>query len=298
MQAAKAMLAAKKISTFLLKFGWWLLVLAPFPDEGFCQALPDAPQPQNTLPGRDIKSQSAGNGTNESPPVMNQQTPCLQNPPDKNSPKNCQAHPPSNTDPTSRFVTSGKGAPPLTPMGKLRLAGKDIINPFNLLTIGADSAIAIGSDSHSPYGPGLGGFGRYAGVALTGNVTAEFFGTFLVPSLAHQDPRYHRMPSASVPRRVGHTIIQVVWTKGDSGEDMPNYGTIFGLAAANVLGNLYVPGQDTDPKATATRWATGLATSPIDNILTEFLPDIAKHVNVRVVLFQRIMNSVAKPGSL
>lgn len=168
------------------------------------------------------------------------------------------------------------------------------MDPFNLLTIAADSAIAIGSDSHSPYGPGMSGFGKYYGVAFTGDVTGEFFGTFLIPTLAHQDPRYHRMPQASIPRRVGHAIVQVVRTKADDGSDMPNYGTIFGLAAADLIANAYVPGRDTGPGITVQRWATGIGSAPIDNFITEFLPDIARHINVRVVLFQRILNSVAR----
>jgi hypothetical protein len=291
------MLVSKKISIFVLRVGWWLIVWAAIPSEGHCWELPDAPQPQNTLPGKGNNGQSMGApmGPHRSAPAPGQPA-CAPSASNQQPPQNCQSNDPNNPDPLNKYVTSGKNpAPPLTPMGKLRLAGKDIIDPFNLLTIAADSAIAIGSDSHSSYGPGMAGFGKYAGVALTGDITGEFFGTFLIPSLTHQDPRYHRMQHATIPRRIGHTIVQVVWTKGDNGQNMPNYGSVFGLAAANILGNLYVPGEHTTPGATTARWATGLATAPIDNILTEFLPDVARHVNVRVVLFQRILNSVARP---
>ena len=35
-------------------------------------------------------------------------------------------------------------------------------------------------------------------------------------------------------------------------------------------------------------------TAPIDNFITEFLPDIARHLHVRIVLVQRIINQVAR----
>ena len=33
---------------------------------------------------------------------------------------------------------------------------------------------------------------------------------------------------------------------------------------------------------------------PIDNFITEFLPDVARHIHVQIVLVQRIINQVAK----
>lgn len=280
---------ARKVFTIVLIVGWCPAILLAFPQKLRCLELPDAPEPQNSTPtdGSDKQSQQKP-GTDV---LANPHNPCSSNDLGKNHQPGC-GH---RWDVFSRFVVAGKSAP-LTPEGKLYLAGRSIVDPFNLLTIAADSTIAIGSDSHSPYGPGMKGFGKYYGVALTGDITGEFFGTFLIPTLAHQDPRYHRMPNASIPRRVGHAIVQIVWTKGDDGRDMPNYGTIFGMAAADMLGNLYVPDQHTGPGPTAQRWATGMASAPIDNFITEFLPDVARHINVRIVLFQRIMNGIAREG--
>jgi hypothetical protein len=45
-------------------------------------------------------------------------------------------------------------------------------------------------------------------------------------------------------------------------------------------------------------WKPSLAqhAAPVDNFITEFLPDIASHIHVRVVLVQRIINQVASKG--
>ena len=192
-----------------------------------------------------------------------------------------------------RFLT-GPEVKPLTPKEKAHLAVRNVLDPFNAITILGSSAIAVGSDADSPYGPGMKGFGRSVGVSYTQDITGEFFGTFLIPSIVHQDPHYHRMPNATIQRRISHAIYQVVWTQGDNGEGMVNYAALGGYAIGDEISNLYVPGRDTNLPSSAERYATGLATAPIDNFITEFLPDVARHIHVRVVLIQRIINQVAR----
>lgn len=193
----------------------------------------------------------------------------------------------------ARFVT-GPEVKPLTVEEKGRLAVHNLLDPFNLLTIGGEAAISVAANSHSPYGPGFSGWGRYMGVSFTQDMTGEFFGTFLIPSLDHQDPHYHRMPNASVPRRIVHCIAQIGWTQGDNGRGMVNYADLVGFAIDNEIANLYVPGLQTRVSATAERYATGLATAPIDNFEIEFLPDVARHIHIQIVIVQRIINQVAR----
>ena len=165
----------------------------------------------------------------------------------------------------ARFVT-GPEVKPFTPREKARLAVHNLIDPFNLLTIAGDAGIAVAANSHSGYGPGMTGFERYVGVSFTQDMTGEFFNTFLIPSLVHQDPHYHRMPNASVHRRAFHTVAQVFWTQGDDGRGMVNYANIVGFAIDGAISNLYVPGQQTQFSASAKRYTIALATAPIDNV--------------------------------
>jgi hypothetical protein len=93
---------------------------------------------------------------------------------------------------------------------------------------------------------------------------------------------------------VRHAITQIVWTQGDNGRGMVNYADLVGAAASDEINNLYVPGRQTNASASAERWGIGLATAPIDNFVSEFLPDVARHIHVQVVVIQRIINQVAK----
>lgn len=196
----------------------------------------------------------------------------------------------------ARFLT-GPQVKPLTPREKAWLAVRNVGDPFNILTILGEAGISVAANSHSAYGPGMTGFGRYVGVSFTQDITGEFFGTFLIPSIVHQDPHYHRMPNATIPRRVFHAIAQVVWTQGDNGRGMVNYADLVGYAIDDGIGNLYVPGRRTSLPASAERYAVELATAPADNFITEFLPDVARHIHINVVIVQRIINHVATTNS-
>ena len=124
-------------------------------------------------------------------------------------------------------------------------------------------------------------------------MTGEFFSTFLIPSLAHQDPHYHRMPNMPLRRRLLHVVDAVVIGQSDDGTSMFNYATVAGTICTSAVGNLYVPGRRNSFGASTARIATSLATDPIGNAITEFVPDLARRVNVQVVIVQRIINRVA-----
>ena len=210
-----------------------------------------------------------------------------------------ESHPPCKRTWASRYELFANGPQDklLTPKDKAWLAARNVTDPFNAITILATSAVVVGSDAHSPYGPGMAGFGRNVGVSFAQDMTGEFFGTFLIPSIVHQDPHYHRMEKRSIPRRIFHATYQVVWTQGDNGKGMLNYANLVGFGIDDAISNLYVPGRETDLSATASRYVIGLATAPIGNYITEFVPDVARHIHVQVVILQRIINQVASDES-
>ena len=88
--------------------------------------------------------------------------------------------------------TNGPQVKPMTPSEKRWLAARNVMDPFNAVTILGGSAVAVGMNAHSDYGPGMTGFARYVGVSYSQDITGEFFGTFLIPTIVHQDPHYHR----------------------------------------------------------------------------------------------------------
>ncbi len=194
--------------------------------------------------------------------------------------------------PYQRFLTTNVVIP-MTWQQKGYLALHDLTDPANFGTILGISAITVGADSHSAYGPGLKGFGKSVGVSLLQDATGQFFGAFAIPVIAHQDPRYFRMPHAPLAKRILYSVSRTVISRSDEGRSMPNYATLLTYPIDAELDNLYVPGIHPDGPSTVARIFTGYAFDPANNLLNEFLPDVASRVHVRIIFVQRILNNIA-----
>ncbi|HXB62338.1 MAG TPA: hypothetical protein VNU94_05765 [Acidobacteriaceae bacterium] len=197
-------------------------------------------------------------------------------------------------NPFNRFLSTSEPQP-MTPLQKLQLAYRNLSDPFNLLTVAGTSAIGIAINPHTAYGPGMRGWGYNMGVSFSQEGTAQFFGTFLVSSIFHEDPHYHRMQGAKLWRRAVHVLVSTAVMQSDSGRPIFNYAEFIGSPIDAEIADLYVPDLQTNLKATGQRVAIGIATAPIGTAVAEFLPDIAKRFNIHVILVQWIINQVA-PG--
>jgi hypothetical protein len=180
-----------------------------------------------------------------------------------------------------------------SPEQKFRLAVTNIVNPFNLGTIVGEAGIEVAANSHTPTVRASTAGPSCPAPTFTQDMTDQFFGTFLIPSITHTDPHYHRRPDFSIPHRIWHCIDQIVWQRDDNGGHTFNYSQIVAPVIDISISNLYVPGLQTRFSADAERYVVGLATAPIDNFITEFVPSIASHIHTHVVFVQRVINQVA-----
>jgi hypothetical protein len=194
---------------------------------------------------------------------------------------------------TAERFTVGPEPEVRTVKDKARMMERDLRDPYDVATVAGDSGINVASDPKSKYGPGMHGFGYSLGVGLGQDATSEMTNTFVIPSVTHQDPQYHREPDRSKMKRVEHAFADVAWTKSDKGKGMPNYSNIVGDAADDEVADFYVPGVKRGVGATAERYGVGLAMTPMDNLITEFAPDVASHIHVKSAFMQNIIDKVA-----
>ena len=192
----------------------------------------------------------------------------------------------------SRFVDSPEPIP-LTGMQKGHLALRNVIDPGGLATLGGSSAFTILTNSHTAYGAGFGGLGRSFGIGLVQDATGQFFGTWAIPALAGEDARYHRMPHARISRRIVHALSHTVIAQHDDGRPMLNLATLGTYPISAEISNLYVPGVHGNAPSTVERVLTGYATDPVDSVITEFLPDVARHIQVHLVFTQQLLNQLS-----
>jgi hypothetical protein len=208
----------------------------------------------------------------------------------KNNTARCQKQDPL------QFIVEPGNVKPLTSKQKGILAVRGDLDPFGLITLVGFSGISIASNSHSPYGPGFKGWGRLVGYGMVENATGNFFGTYAIPSLVHEDPRYHRMPGKPIGQRIAHAIIHTYVSQHDDGRLMPNYATLLDYPIGSEIASLYVPGSTTAFGPQMQNVAFGILTNPVGDIIAEFLPDVARRIHVHIIFVQSIINRVAGPG--
>jgi hypothetical protein len=194
--------------------------------------------------------------------------------------------------PYQRFLTTNIVIP-MTWEQKGYLALHNLTDPANFGTILGISAISVAADPDSAYGPGLKGFGKTVGVSLLQDATAQFFGAFAIPAVVHQDPRYFRIPHERFTKRLVYSISRTVVSRSDSGKSIPNYATLLQYPISAELANFYVPGIHPDGASTTSRIFISYGLDPVNNLINEFLPDVASRVHIRIIFVQRILNNIA-----
>lgn len=125
------------------------------------------------------------------------------------------------------------------------------------------------------YGQGMQGFGKRWGALMADRETRSFLGTFLLPTLLHQDPRYFRMGAGRpFSRRLVYALSRVVVTRKDDGRNTFNSSLVLSAVLAASLSNAYYPQQERGFSHTMNRVEGSLLGSAQGYLLREFLPDI------------------------
>lgn len=74
---------------------------------------------------------------------------------------------------------------------------------------------------------------------------------------------------------------------------MFNFAEVLGTASASVLEGSFHPEWNRGPRASAQRIFISIGSDAAWNLMTEFLPDVARHVNPRFILLRRLAEKAA-----
>jgi hypothetical protein len=217
-------------------------------------------QPQN--------NQSAGLGQTapvaQGPPPKNQK-------PEQNSPRLFWILP-------TYHVADSRSVHPLTAREKLRLFVKDKTDPFTIGWVAFEAGLAQANNDFPAYGQGASGYAKRLGAGLADETAGGFFGTFLFPSVLHQDPRYYRLGAGPFKKRLGHALIRPELTYKDSGGRAFNWSGMLGSIATSSLSNAYYPDENRGVGVTFSRVATSIPFRMIDELVNEFGPDLERKI--------------------
>jgi hypothetical protein len=169
---------------------------------------------------------------------------------------------------------------PLTVSQKAGLFVKNSVAPSAWLASAFGAGIAQATNSPSGYGQGAEGYGKRFGALMAEHATTEFAGTFVIPSIARQDPRYFVHGQGTFGQRLGHALSRVVVAPNDNGGYGFNWGGVLGPLAGEAVANAYLPVREQTGARTAQRYAGDLGIKAGTNVLREFWPDIFKHLGL------------------
>jgi hypothetical protein len=165
---------------------------------------------------------------------------------------------------------------PLTTGQKFKLFMADSTAPSAILAAVAGSAVTQASDSPAGFGQGWDAYAKRFGSSMARRASSEFFGTFLLASALHQDPRFFPQLNPTPGSSIKYSVSRVFVTRNDQGKNVGNWSGIFGLLLSESLANAYWPDQDRTAAQTFRRFGVSLGTRAASNMFRDYWPLIFK----------------------
>jgi hypothetical protein len=175
------------------------------------------------------------------------------------------------------LATSSK---PLSVPQKLELFADKSIAPSRILSSLAGAGISQAADTLPGYGQGGDGYAKRFGSSMASEASNHFFGTFLIPSMLHDDPRYFVKLHAGLGGRIGYALSRMVVTRKDDGERAANWPGMIAPLLAESLANSYLPTNERTAGRTFRRYGVRLGLTAAGNLAKEYWPTIFRSLRI------------------
>ena len=163
---------------------------------------------------------------------------------------------------------------------KFKLAAN---NSASVSTI-AQALVAAGFsqaiDSASGYGQGADGYAKRFGADMARSASDNLFGTFLIASAFHEDPRFYVKRGLSPKQSLKYAAQRLVYTRSDSGQQVINFDGLLGPLASEGLANTYYPKTNRGVGSTLIRYGSDQGWKFAGNVLREYWPRINRKLRL------------------
>jgi hypothetical protein len=170
---------------------------------------------------------------------------------------------------------------PIGTWQKFQLFGNEAVSPEEFVT----SAISAGFSQARgvPYADGGGweGYGKRFGASMARGASNNFFGTFVLASALHQDPRYFPHSHPTIWTAMRYASRRLVITRSDSGEDVANISGLLGPLMGESLANVYLPVSEQTAGKTFTRFGSDMAWRFAGNMFKEYWPTFFRNLGLQ-----------------
>ncbi|HXY78980.1 MAG TPA: hypothetical protein VEH47_09215 [Candidatus Acidoferrales bacterium] len=155
---------------------------------------------------------------------------------------------------------------------KLRLSVDNSVSVDAGVWAALGSGVGQADDHPAGYGQGWGGYGKRFGANLARESSNEFFGTFLLASRLHEDPRFYSEIHPKFFHAVKYSLQHVFVMQNDDGRQVVAWSRLGGPLMAEGLANVYWPDQNRTAGATLFRYGLDLASRWSGNLLRDYWP--------------------------
>lgn len=108
----------------------------------------------------------------------------------------------------------------------------------------------------------------------------NMFGTFLIASVSHQDPRFYIKSDLSFKQSLKYAAVRLVRARSDSGEQVTDYAGLLGPIAGESLANTYYPEGNRGASGIFTRYASDQGWRFAGYMVRQYWPRIIRRLKV------------------
>jgi hypothetical protein len=157
----------------------------------------------------------------------------------------------------------------------------------NSVSLSTVTAAALGSgwnqalNEPEGYGQGMSGYGKRFGSSMARSASNQIFGTFLLASVLHQDPRFFVKNDVSFGGSIKYSISRIFLTRGDDDGQQVNWSGLVAPLGAEALANTYLPPGERAAGDVLSRYGYDLAWKFAGNLAKQYWPKINKQLRLQ-----------------
>lgn len=168
---------------------------------------------------------------------------------------------------------------PLSPAQKFKLFVDNSVSVHTIMGSALGSAIGQADDSPTGFGEGWNAYGKRFGSSLARGASGEFFGTFVLASALHEDPRFFPEINPRLGHAVKYSVNRLFVTRNDAGRDVANVSGLVGPLLGEGLANAYWPDRNRTVGDTLLRYGLDLAARAGGNLLRDYWPVVYRKLD-------------------
>jgi hypothetical protein len=169
---------------------------------------------------------------------------------------------------------------PLSILQKFELFADESVSPARLISSAAGAGISQARNTLAGYGQELGGYGKRFSSSMATGASNNFFGTFVIASMLHRDPRYFVTLHGGAVHRIGYALTRIVISRTDDGREAANWPGMLGPLLAESLANSYLPVKEQTAGRTFQRFGIRIGLNTASNALREYWPTIFRNLRL------------------